>query len=337
MPRRNRLKIAIQKAGRIADESRRLLEATGLHFLPSRDRLFWRGENLPVDILLVRDDDIPRLIADAVVDLGIVGRNVLEETALTATDPLPVVPLLSLGFGRCRLALAFPEESSYDGPRSLEGLRIATSYPGLLGRYLTDAGIEATVVPLAGSVEVAPALGTAEAICDLVSTGATLRANRLREVAVVLRSEALLVGRPQGETPTRLVSQLLRRMQGVLAVRESKYVMLHAPRENLGVIRDLLPGAERPTVIPLDGEDDRVAVHALCRENVFWETLEELEAAGATAVLVLPVEKMLATGATPEMEAPTTRSGRWIEPATAGASGVSGGANPIERTRRESR
>jgi ATP phosphoribosyltransferase len=184
----------------------------------------------------------------------------------------------------------------YKGPQSLRGRRIATTYPFLLERYLREEDIRADIVTLSGAVEIAPRLGRADLICDLVSTGSTLQANHLREVQTVLESHAVLIRTPIALAPEKddWVARLLMRIDGVQQVRESKYIMLHAPRDALPAIRKLLPGSECPTIIPLEGVTDRVAVHAVCRENVFWETLESLKKAGASALLVLPVEKMLA-------------------------------------------
>jgi len=243
-----------------------------------------------VDLLLVRDDDIPELVADGTCDLGIVGMNVFQEKVDDAMDVRPELPL---DFGRCRLSIAVPRGFDYASPQSLQGLKIATTYPRILQQWLDRQGVAAEVVLLSGAVEIAPRLGRADLICDLVSTGSTLLANDLEEVEVIFDSKAALISRgagPAGGWPARLVS----RMRGVLSVRESKYIMLHAPRSALAEIRRLLPGSESPTVMPLEGTDDKVALHALCRENVFWETLEGLKAAGASSMLVLPVEKMLA-------------------------------------------
>jgi ATP phosphoribosyltransferase len=254
---------------------------------------------MPLDVLFVRDDDIPDLVQEDVCDLGLVGLNVLEEKrlAMMARGTAPRIELLQkLDYGRCRLALAVPQEFPYDGLRSIAGKRIATTYPHVLGRFLQENGLEADIVTLSGAVEIAPRLGRADLICDLVSTGSTLTANRLREVALVMQSQVALVRTPVvlPEVKADWVRRLLVRIDGVQQVRESKYIMLHAPRSALPQIRTLLPGSESPTVIPLEGSADKVAVHAVCRETVFWETLESLKAAGASAVLVLPVEKMLA-------------------------------------------
>jgi ATP phosphoribosyltransferase len=285
-----RIKVAVQKSGRLTDNSLHLMETCGLIYSRGRDQLICYGENMPVDVLLVRDDDIPELVAEGICDLGIVGMNVFREKV---ADGMDVRAELELDFGRCRLSIAVPRGFRYATPADLAGLRIATSYPRVLSAWLAAQRVEATVVTLSGAVEIAPRLGRADVICDLVSTGATLSANELEEVEVVFESRAALISRAAGPAegwPRRLVS----RMEGVLRVRESKYIMLHAPRSALPEIRRLLPGSESPTVMPLEGRDDKVAIHAVCRENVFWETLEGLKAAGASSVLVLPVEKMLA-------------------------------------------
>lgn len=294
-----RLKLAVQKSGRLTDHSTDLLVRCGLKFSRGKDQLVGFGENMPLDLLFVRDDDIPDLVEEDVCDLGLVGLNVLEEKRLEwiARGHEPKFTILRpLDFGRCRLAIAIPEEMAWTGVASLQGKRIATTYPYVLGRFLREQGIEADIVTLSGAVEIAPRLGRADAICDLVSTGSTLLANRLREVQTVLESQVVLIRTPVAIDPikTEWVERLLMRIDGVQQVRESKYIMLHAPRSALPAIRQLLPGSESPTIIPLEGHPDRVAVHAVCRENVFWETLESLKAAGASALLVLPVEKMLA-------------------------------------------
>jgi ATP phosphoribosyltransferase len=293
-----RLKLAIQKSGRLTDPSLDLLTRCGLKISRGKDQLMAFGENMPLDVLFVRDDDIPDLVQEDVCDLGLVGLNVLEEKRheLAARGhPVRFEALRTLDFGRCRLSLAVPERQPFDGRRSLEGKRIATTYPYLLEHYLRERSITADIVTLSGAVEIAPRLGRADLICDLVSTGSTLQANHLREVETVLESHAVLIRTPVTLPPLKSewVERLLMRIEGVQQVRESKYIMLHAPRSALEEIRRLLPGSESPTIIPLEGFPDRVAVHAVCRENVFWETLERLKQAGASALLVLPVEKML--------------------------------------------
>ena len=299
MKPRDRLRIAAQKSGRLAEPSQDLLTRCGLKFRQSRDRLFCFGETLPVDLLLVRDDDIPGLIADGVCDLGVVGRNVLGEQGLTlqAAGGVPAFrELRALGFGQCRLSLALPQEADYAGPAQLQGLRIATTYPQLLGQWLRTQRVEARVVTLSGSVEIAPRLGTADLICDLVSSGATLAANQLREAVVLMESEAVLAAaaEPPADERGDLIELLLRRIDGVIRVRESKLLLLHAPRAAVEAIGRLLPADATTTMMPIDGHADRVALQALCHGAVTWQHLEDMKRAGASAMLVLPVEKMLA-------------------------------------------
>jgi len=294
-----RIQIAVQKSGRLTDHSIDLLQRCGLKLTQSKDQLFLYGENMPIDLLLVRDDDIPGLVSDDVCDLGIVGLNVVEEKRqeLLGDGRKPrFKQVFELDFGHCRLALAAPDGTEYSGKTSLINRKIATSYVNILRDYLTTNGIDAEPVYFSGAVEIAPKLGRADYICDLVSTGSTLAANGLTEVETLLESEAVVIQTEAilSDEKQALVDRMLQRLDGVLQVRESKYIMLHAPRDALPQIRDLLPGSEAPTVIPLDGAGNKVAVHAVCRENVFWETLENLKAAGASSLLVLPVEKMLA-------------------------------------------
>ena len=294
-----RLKLAIQKSGRLTDPSLDLLGRCGLKISRGKDQLMAYGENMPLDVLFVRDDDIPDLVQEDVCDLGLVGLNVLEEKRLELASrghPVRFQQVRNLDFGRCRLSLAVPDGAVFAGAESLRGKRIATTYPFLLENYLRQRDIRAEIVTLSGAVEIAPRLGRADLICDLVSTGSTLQANHLREVETVLESHAVLIRTPLALAPLKdeWVERLLMRIDGVQQVRESKYIMLHAPRQALPEIRKLLPGSESPTIIPLEGFPDKVAVHAVCRENVFWETLESMKKAGASALLVLPVEKMLA-------------------------------------------
>ena len=299
MDKSSRLKIAIQKSGRLTDNSLDLLVRCGLKYSRGKDQLMCYGENMPLDVLFVRDDDIPDLVQQDVCDLGIVGLNVVEEKRL-AFQTKGVTPLFEqlmvLDYGRCRLSIAVPDDFDYDGVRSLRGKRIATTYPHMLTRYLRENDVSAEIVTLSGAVEIAPRLGRADVICDLVSTGATLHANHLREAETIMESQAAVIRTPQPVSDFKQdwIRRMLLRIDGVQQVKESKYIMLHAPRAHLEEIKKLLPGSESPTIIPLDGGGDKVAVHAVCRENVFWETLESLKAAGASAVLVLPVEKMLA-------------------------------------------
>lgn len=295
---KTRLRIAIQKTGRLSKDSQELLSRCGIKINLQQQRLITLAENMPIDVLRVRDDDIPGLVMDGVVDLGIIGENVLEEKLLNrraqGEDPR-YFTLRRLDFGNCRLSLAAPLDSEYSGPHSLQNSRIATSYPHLLKQYLDKQGVHFKFCLLNGSVEIAPRAGLADAICDLVSTGATLEANGLREVEVIFRSKACLIQRngEMSSTKQQLIDRLLARIQGVIQARESKYIMLHAPNERLDEIIALLPGAECPTILPLAGLQNRAAMHMVSSETLFWETMEKLKALGASSILVLPIEKMM--------------------------------------------
>lgn len=294
----NRLTIAIQKSGRLSKESMALLNACGVKFSINEARLIAHSTSHPIDLLRVRDDDIPGLVMDGVVDLGLVGENVLEEARLEriASDTAAVFqPLRALEFGQCRLSIAVPRELSYQSQADLDGMRIATTYPQLLKRYLKDNGINARVVMLTGSVEVAPRAGLADAICDLVSTGATLEANGLVEKEVIFRSQAQLIQNSGtlSDEKQAMIDQLLPRIDGVQMAKESKYIMLHAPKDELEEVVELLPGAETPTILPLSHTDKQVAVHMVSTEKLFWETMEDLKAKGCSSILVLPIEKMM--------------------------------------------
>ena len=294
-----RLHIAIQKSGRLSDESRTLLRDAGLRIQNGKNELTARVENFPADLMFVRDDDIPTFVADGVCELGIVGGNVLREFELGQKEQngadARCETVGQLGFGRCTLKLAAPEAATWQGAASLEGSRIATSYPNIVQRFLDERQITASVVKMNGAVELAPRLQIAPFICDLVSTGATLEANGLKAVETVFESEAVLIRtrRPVAEPKQEQVAGLLSRIDGVLATKESKYIMLNAPGEALRDITAILPGAEAPTILPLHGRAGHFAVHAVCQESVFWETLQKLKAAGASAILVLPIEKMM--------------------------------------------
>jgi ATP phosphoribosyltransferase len=297
MKTRDRLRIAMQKSGRLTEPALDLLGRCGLTFRQSRDKLFCFGEGEPVDLLLVRDDDIPGLIAQGVCDLGIVGRNVLSEYGLTAgSDAEPLAEWRPLGFGRCRLSIAVPQDMPYERPEQLAGLRIATSYPGLLRDWLRRNGVEAGVVTLAGSVEIAPRLGTADLICDLVQSGGTLVANQLREADVLLESEAVLAGPKTLPVDERgdMIDLLLKRLDGVMQVRESRLLLLQTSRQHLEAVTRLLPGGPQPTLLPVAGQPDQLMLQALCAGEVSWRQLEEIKKAGAREMFVLPVEKMLA-------------------------------------------
>lgn len=291
-----RLRIAIQKSGRLSDGSFDLLKSCGLKVSRGKDKLYGRVRELPIDVLLLRDDDIPAFVADNACDIGIVGQNVFEEERLSGEHDAPAIEVMKLGFARCKLMLAAPKEWTFNGASMLQEKRIATSYPGLTNAWLEREGVNARAVMMKGSVEVAPRLKIADAVCDIVSTGATLDANGLKPVAEVFDSQALLIRNAAEFSSEKqaVFDALMKRINGVLTSRDAKYVMMNAPRDAVAAITEYLPGAEAPTILELAGNADKVAIHAVCRESVFWDTLEDLKKLGASAILVLPIEKMMA-------------------------------------------
>jgi ATP phosphoribosyltransferase len=294
---KTRIRIAIQKSGRLSEKSTSLFTKCGLDFDLHKNRLLHASPEFPIDLMLVRDDDIPGYVADGVCDLGIVGENVLREKYTSRADVQPggLEILSRLGFGHCRLSLAAPASLDYKGPASLQGLKIATSYPSCLQEFLKSHGVEAQTVELGGSVEIAPALEIADAICDLVSTGGTLQSNGLKEVAQIFESQACIVRSGKSFSPekTVLVERLMQRIHGVLRAGRSKYIMMNAPRTALAQILEILPGMEEPSVMPLGIDGQKIAIHAVASEDVFWETIESLKAVGANSILVLPIEKVI--------------------------------------------
>ena len=289
-----RLRIAVQKKGRLAEDSFAMLKKCGLRFSIRGGGLLARVKNVPIDLLLVRDDDIPAFVSNGASDLGIAGENVLVEEVLTS-DNMDAVIDRRLGFSRCGLCLAADANGPIQSPSDLKGTKIATTYPGVLKQYLDQNNIEATSVEMKGAVELAPSINIAESICDLVSSGATLEANGLAAFETILNSEAVLIKSSRKLSPAKqdIYDKLVRRIDGVIRSADSKYIMLNAPKSAIGKISEILPGSDAPTIIPLGGDSDLVAVQAVCTENVFWETLEALKANGARSILVLPIEKML--------------------------------------------
>lgn len=289
-----RLRIAIQKKGRLFQESTSLLKRSGLRFRIDENSLLVKVENMPIDLLLVRDDDIPTLIFDRVCDGGIVGDNVLTEQAL-ARPTKRYQRIMGLDMCRCRLAIAIPEEKPFQNAGSLEAKTIATSYPLLLQKYLDDNRVNANILNISGSVEITPGLAMADAICDLVSTGRTLQDHQLREVESIYDSEAVFIAADKAfsEAQNSILNLLSERFKGVIKARDSKYIMFHAPGNSVEQICAHLPGIETPTVIPLSHDDSKVAVHVVSKEGAFWQTLETIEQMGASSILVLPIEKML--------------------------------------------
>ena len=284
-----KITIAIQRKGRLFDSSKDLLIKSGINFSTSGDKLLARSSNMNIDILLVRDDDIPSLVSKGVADLGIVGQNVLAEQ-VASNKKITAKSVLNLGFSKCRLAFAKPMNSKL---RSLKNKIIATSYPGLVKKFLKTKNIKAEVIKINGSVELTPYIGIADCICDLVSSGATLDANNLIEFKTLMDSEAVLIySVSYKKINDKNILNLIKRFEGVINAAESKYVMLNAETKSIDKICKLLPGADSPTVIPLQ-QQDKVAIHALCSEPVFWETMEKLKSNGASSILVMPVEKIL--------------------------------------------
>jgi ATP phosphoribosyltransferase len=292
----DRVRIAMQKKGRLSERSGELLKKCGLDFDWRPDQLVCSSTSFPLDLMLIRDDDIPHYVLDGICELGIVGQNVLEEALEGKPDGARGVTVLEkLGFGGCRLSVAVPRGESYEGPVSLEGKTLATSYPNLLRRFLANKNVKAEVVEITGSVEIAPALNIADAICDLVSTGSTLMANGLREVERVFESQAVLIQtrRPLDDAKLQLIRRIEQRIQAVSRAVGIKYVMMHAPRSALPLIKEVMPGMESPTVIPIGTDGEKVAIHAVAREPDFWATMERLKEVGASSILVSPIEKII--------------------------------------------
>lgn len=291
-----RLVLAVQKKGRLAEGGLDLISQSGVKLAYARDDLLRRAENLALDLMLIRDDDIPSFVASGACDYGIVGENVLYEAQARSRRLEGLEIALKLGFARCKLKMAAPKGGAIRSVADLAGRSIATSYPGLTARFLAERGVSAELVEMGGSVEVAPRMGVADAICDLVSSGATLEANGLEAFETVLESEAVLIRRTERSKPEAdaTAELLIERFKGVIASRQTKYILLNAPADRLEEIRAILPGNDAPTVAPVVGRDDVVAVHAVCTEEVFWSTLERLKAAGARSILVMPIEKMMA-------------------------------------------
>ena len=284
-----KITIAIQRKGRLYDDSKDLLIKSGINFSTNGDKLLARSSNMDIDILLVRDDDIPSLVSKGVADLGIVGQNVLAEQSVS-NKKITAKSVLNLGFSKCRLAFAKPMNSKL---RSLKNKIIATSYPALVKKFLKAQDINAEVIKINGSVELTPYIGIADCICDLVSSGATLEANNLIEFKNLMDSEAVLISPVSyRKINEKNILDLIKRFEGVINAAESKYVMLNAQTDSVEKICKLLPGADSPTIIPLQ-QQDKVAIHALCSEPVFWETMEQLKSNGASSILVMPVEKIL--------------------------------------------
>lgn len=281
------LKIAVQKSGRLHDESIELLKECGIRINNGNGQLKTTATNFPIEIYFLRDDDIPQYVEDKVADLGIVGANIIQEKGKKVEEILP------LSFSQCRLSIALPKIKSYNNIQDLQGLKIATSYPNILGQYLEDQNVSAEVHEISGSVEIAPGIGLADAICDLVSSGSTLFSNGLKEVQEVMRSEAILIG-CKNLSPDKkiLLDKLLLRIKAVLKSKNNKYIMLNAPDHRLKEITAVLPGMKSPTIVPL-AEEGWSSVQSVVNEEVFWDVIEKLKDLDAEGILVIPIEKMI--------------------------------------------
>ncbi len=282
-----KLKIAIQKSGRLNEDSIRILKEAGIEFNNGLNKLKAEAVNFPLEVFFLRDDDIPQYIEDGVADIGIVGENVLIEK----NKEVKIVD--RLGFGKCRLSIAIPKNQKYKGLSDLEGKRIATSYSTILSKYLKKNKITAEIHEISGSVEIAPGIGLADAICDLVSSGSTLFTNGLKEVEVILKSEAVLVANNNlSKEQLVILDKLLFRINAVKKAKSNKYILLNAPNKNLDVICKILPGMKSPTILPL-ADKGWSSIHSVVNENEFWDIIEKLKEKGAEGILVVPIEKMI--------------------------------------------
>ncbi|MDX1653366.1 MAG: ATP phosphoribosyltransferase [Brumimicrobium sp.] len=282
-----RLKIAVQKSGRLLDGSLEILKECGLKVPKGDGQLKASVENFPLDLLFLRNSDIPQYVEDAVADIAIIGENILFEQE-------PNVDIkLRLGFSKCRVSLAVPKQSNLRSSEDLKGKKIATSYPVTLKNYLERKGIKAEIHTISGSVEIAPAIGLADAICDIVSSGNTLFMNGLKELEVMLESQAVLIAnRGLSEEKQQILSKLIFRIESVLAAKNNKYVLLNAPKDKLEAIKRILPGIKSPTVIPL-AREGWISVHSVINEQKFWDNIDALREAGAEGILIVPIEKMI--------------------------------------------
>ena len=283
----SKLKIAIQKSGRLNEDSLKILKDCGVSIDNGKDQLKASARNFPLEVLYLRNGDIPQYLKDGVVDVAIIGENVLVEKG----QDLEVIE--KLGFSKCRVSIAVPKNFTYSTMRDLQNSRIATSYPNTINQFLKEKNIEAELHVINGSVEIAPNIGLADAICDIVSSGSTLFKNNLKEVEVLLKSEAVLVTAPGlSNDKKEILNKLQFRMKSVLRARDSRYVLMNAPNEKIASIASILPGMRSPTVLPL-AEAGWSSIHTVIKKEKFWEIIDELKSAGAEGILVCPIEKMV--------------------------------------------
>jgi len=284
----DRVKIAIQKNGRLSSDSLSLLRKCGVEFNESENMLFIKSTNMSVDLLMVRDDDIPRLVGQNIADLGIVGENVIKEKQLS-NNSLKIDQKIKLGFSKCRLSFAKPQGFEVG---DMNNLKIATSYPEIVRNYLSNKNIDAEIIEIHGSVELTPFVNISDIIVDLVSTGATLESNNLVEFDNVMKSEAMLISSNDiSSEKSLLIEKIISRINSVIEAKDSKYIMFNANTKDIDDLIELLPSAESPTVIPL-ADKSKVAIHSVCKEDIFWKTIESLKSRGASSILVLPIEKL---------------------------------------------
>jgi len=283
----SKLKIAIQKKGRLSENSHKLLEECGIKFSNGVDVLKTSAVNFPAEILFLRDDDIPQYVEQQVADIGILGENIVFE------KKKDVIVLEQLGFAHCRLSLAIPKEESFTGPEFFQNRKIATSYPRLLNDYLTENNLSAEIEEISGSVEIAPGIGLADAVCDIVSSGSTLLTNGLREVVTILKSQAVIISNKNLDSlKQNILNKLLFRIRAVKNANENKYILLNAPLDALHNICKILPGMKSPTILPLE-EKGWCSIHSVVKEDEFWDRIDQLKNAGAEGILVIPIEKMI--------------------------------------------
>ena len=284
----NTLRIAIQKSGRLTDKTLNLLENIGLKFDGYKNRLLVKALNFDVELLLIRDDDIPEYVQDGICDLGVVGANVTQETGANVTV------LRDLDFGHCRLSIAVPKSSGFSSSKELNGKRLATSYPSLTKAYFDSLGVDVSIIKISGAVEITPRLDVADAICDLVSTGGTLKTNGLTELETILRSQSQLIrtNRSIPKHKEELIEKFLVRIEGQQLAEKSRYIMMNAPKSSLAKITSIIPSLNSPTVLPL-ADENMIAIHTVIPITQFWEVMEELKAAGASGIVMLPIQNMI--------------------------------------------
>jgi len=281
------LKVAIQSKGRLSEKSLALFRECGIRFENGKGNLKMKATNFPLEVLLLRDDDIPEYVESSVADLGIVGQNVVWEK----TDN--VQEIKRLGFGKCRLSLAVGKDFDYQSVKDVDGLKIATSYPNILQKFLTKKKVNAKIHEISGSVEIAPGIGLANAVCDIVSTGSTLTLNGLKEVETILKSQAVLIATKNLPTEKQaILDKLTFRLDAVQKAKDNKYILLNAPNVKIDIISEILPGMKSPTIVPLT-EEGWSSVHSVVNENEFWDIIEKLRENGAQGILVMPIEKMI--------------------------------------------